>query len=137
MRRWAWLLAALALPGIALARVNIATGEGTIWQTHKSGEPTEGFAQIRNAGDSADTLTGWSCPIADSTELVGADGKPLASLPIVPGQTVRMSPAGLHLVLRGTHFAVEPGADVPCALTFAQAGEIGLYLGSKPAPGAP
>ncbi len=128
------LLAALALPHPAHAGVNITLDHGAVWQTAKIGQATQGFLQIHNTGSSADVLLAWSCPLATATLLVGADGKPLVNLAIPAGQTVALHPHGPHLLLQNTHYTVQFGSLVPCALTFQNAGNIGGYLNAIKAP---
>lgn len=131
------LLAALAAasPACAQSATNITLDHGSVWQTEKLGDPTEGFLQIHNLSAAADKLTSWSCPIADNTALVGADGKKLDSLSIPANGTVTLSQNGPHLVLTGLHYTVQFGGIVPCAFTFALAGDIGGYLNAVAAPG--
>jgi copper(I)-binding protein len=134
LRRAALAASVLVIPSTALAAINITADNGAVWQTNKIGDTTQGFLQIQNTGDTADVLTAWDCPIATTTTLVGGDGKPLQNLTIPPGQTVAMTSNGPHLMLLNTHFTVEFGSLVPCALTFQNAGQIGVYLNAVPAP---
>ncbi|WP_284257172.1 copper chaperone PCu(A)C [Acidocella aquatica] len=130
------LLAALflSMPAAALAGQDMVADHGAVWQTKKIGAATQGFIQIHNTGISGDVLTGWSCPVADTTTLVDAGGKPLQSLDIPAGQRVTLAPDGPHLVLQGTHFAIAMGSVLPCAFSFQNAGNIAVYLSSIPAP---
>ncbi len=129
---FAAVLALCAAP--ALAAVDITADHGAVWQTSKIGEDTQGFLQIHNAGTAPDTLTGWDCTIATATALVDAVGKPVTSLTIPAGQTVSLTPSGLHFSLQNTHETVDFGSIVPCALTFAQAGQVGIYLNAVAHP---
>lgn len=117
----------------AAVSTDVTADNGLVLPAGKPGSATRGFLQIHNAG-ADDTLTGWSCPVAEVTLLAGADGKALTSLAIPAGQTVTLSAAGPHLVLENTHFAIGKGSVVPCALTFTAAGQIGVYLNSAGAP---
>lgn len=125
---------ALASPGQAFAGINLTLDHGSIWETKKNGDSTQGFLEIHNTGDTADVLTGWACTIADSTMLVGADGKKLTSLTIPAGQTVTLAENGPHLLLQTTHYTVDYGSVVPCSFTFQATGDIGGYLNAVPAP---
>jgi copper(I)-binding protein len=125
----------LASPGSALAGIDLTVNQGTVWQTLKTGETTQGFLQIHNTGDSADVLTGWACSIANATSLVGQDGKALPELTIQPGQTVTFAVSGPHLILQQTRDAVVFGSVVPCDFTFKNAGEVAVYLNAVAAPG--
>ena len=124
----------LASPGFALAEIDVTLDHGSVWQTNKKGVQTEGFLRIHNTGSVADVLTAADCSIAGSTELVGADGKALDSLDIPAGQTVTLSLAGPHLLLKNLRYTVDYGSILPCAFTFQQAGDLLGYLNAKPAP---
>jgi len=128
----AWFV--LAMPGLALAESNVSVDHGTVWQTVKIGDSTQGFIEIHNSGDQSDVLTSWDCSIADTTTLVDANGKPLTSLNIPAGATVTLAPGGMHLVLQNLHYTVDRGSILPCSLTFQGAGVLGGYLGAVPAP---
>jgi copper(I)-binding protein len=133
--RGAFLTASfLAGPALAWAAVGMSADHGAVWQTAKIGATTQGFLQIHNSGTSPDVLTGWGCPVADTTTLVGSDGKALTSLTIPAGQSVSLAENGPHLLLQGTHFTVDYGSLVPCSLTFQNAGDISVYLNAVPAP---
>jgi copper(I)-binding protein len=97
------------------------------------GGATKAFMNIQNSGTEPDTLTGLDCPIADTTSLVGPDGKPATSLVIPPGKTVVISKDGPMLDLQSVHFIVTYGSVVPCMLTFSNAGQIQILLYSVPA----
>jgi copper(I)-binding protein len=112
----------------------ITTDSGVIYQTAHVGDETQGFLTISNSGSDPDTLTATSCPIADTTSLIGGDGKPLGNLTIPPKQTVTLSPKGAHLVLRSIHFSVVAQSAVPCTLSFSNAGDIQVFLYATVAP---
>jgi len=137
-----WRRALLVLPvlvwaGQARAAMNVTLDNGSVWQTSKAGDTSQGFLEIHNSGNAADILTAWDCTIADSTDLVGADGKKLTSLTIPAGQTVTFTEAGPHLILRKTRYTIDYGSVVPCSFTFQASGDIGGYLNAVPAPVAP
>jgi copper(I)-binding protein len=129
------LLAAttIATPDTNLPGVPIIAHHGTVYQNDKPGEPTQGFLEIDNTGG-PDTLVDASCPIADTTSLVGPDGKPIGNLAIPAGKDITFTPKGPHLLLQATHFSVEYGGIVPCSLTFANAGTVSIFLYAEPAP---
>ena len=128
------LLALAAEPAMAQTAENLSLDHGAVWQTLKTGDTTQGFLQIHNSGNMADVLTGWDCSIADATALVGANGKPLQSLAIAPGQTLILTQNGPHLLLESTHDTVDYGSVVPCAFSFQNAGQVAGYLNAVPAP---
>ncbi len=129
------LSGALIAGSAAFAAVDITLDHGVIWQTDKAGEQTMGFLQIHNTG-ADDTLTKVDCPLAETTTLVDAAGKPLTRLAIPAGQTVTLASNGPHLVLSNPHYQVTEGSLVPCGLTFGAAGEVLVYLNSALAPKA-
>ena len=111
----------------------IATHQGKIYETAKVGDPTQGFLTIDNQG-AADTLTGLSCPIADTTKLVGADGKTIQKVDVAPGKPATLAVGGPHLALQGTHFQISRGSVIPCTLTFQKAGQIQVLLEARKPP---
>jgi copper(I)-binding protein len=118
-------------PGVPSTEVT--AHHGSVYQTGNDAQTTQGFLEIDNLG-AADELTGATCPIADTTSLVGADGQPIENLPIPAKQDVRLTPGGTHLMLQSLHFSVQYGGIIPCSLTFAQAGTVSVFLYAKPAP---
>ncbi len=129
------LALAFALPAIpAFADATLTLDHGSVWQTHKNGEDTQGFVQIHNTGDAPDTLTAAKCTIADSTILVDAKGNPLQGLAIAPGQTLTLSATGPHLLIQGARYRVEHDGILPCAFTFASSGDLIGYLNAVPRP---
>lgn len=132
-------LFAFALPAFAATtapEVDVKLDHGGVWQTKAKQTATEGFIEIHNTGDTDDLLTAWSCPDAGNTTLVGKDGKALAQLVIPAGRTVALAPAGIHLQLDDLHYPVARGTIMPCAFTFAQAGELGGFLNEVKRHGA-
>ena len=107
---------------------------GTVWQTAKDGQDTQGFIQIHNTGDAPDTLTAVNCSIAASTMLVDASGNPLQSLDIAPGQTVTLSGNGPHLLLKDARYRVQRDGVLPCAFSFTESGALVGYLNAVAAP---
>lgn len=118
-------------PGVP--STDITVHHGSVYQTSKEGDPTEGFVQIVNTG-AADKLTAANCPLADTTSLVDAHGKAIANLDIPAHATVTLGPNADHISLVSTHFAVVYGAVVPCSLSFAAAGNISVFLYATTAP---
>ncbi len=128
-KHYVTVLAAVLAAGPAWAGMNVTVDGGQVWQISKAGADTQGVLQIHNAGDSTDTLTGWNCSIAASTTLLDASGAPISQLIIQPGQTT-----SLHLRLADAHYVISTGSIVPCALTFAGVGDVGVYLNGVAAP---
>jgi len=112
----------------------ITAHRGEIYETEKAGLATQGFLKIDNSETRTDTLTGANCPIADSTSIVGKNGKATHDLTIAAGESLLLSAAGPHILLQSTHFSIDPGGAVPCNLTFRNAGDILVYFYPIPGP---
>ncbi|WP_137179647.1 copper chaperone PCu(A)C [Roseomonas sp. AR75] len=94
-----------------------------------------GFMTIRNTGGQADKLLSASTPIARVVELHThvRDGdvmrmRPVADIPVPAGQTVRLRPGGLHVMLIGLNEPLRQGQEVPLTLRFERAGEVNVML---------
>ncbi|MDE1896442.1 MAG: copper chaperone PCu(A)C [Rhodospirillales bacterium] len=114
--------------------LNIRVDHGSVWQAEGKQNSTEGFIQIHNDGPTQDVLSAWSCPDADSTVLMGKDGKKLTQLVIPAKQTVTLAPGGMYLALNSLHYDVERGSILPCAFTFDEAGAVGGFLNEVKRP---
>jgi copper(I)-binding protein len=123
----------ITTPESGLAPLSIVAHHGAIYQTDKAGDPTQAFMEIDNTGG-PDALVEASCPIADTTSIVGPDGKPLANLAIPAGQNVTLRANGPHLLLQATHFSVQYGGIIPCSLTFTKAGTMSIFLYAEKGP---
>jgi copper(I)-binding protein len=135
------LLASPALLLAAPARAHHDTTIGTIVIGHPwaraAGANTNGAAYmtLRNAGPQADRLVSASTPIARTVELHThiRDGevmrmRPVADITIPAGQTVRLRPGGLHVMLIGLTEPLRQGATAPLTLRFERAGEATVQL---------
>jgi periplasmic copper chaperone A len=94
-----------------------------------------GYFTIANNGAAEDQLLSASSPRAPHVEVhaMTMDGavmqmRPAGPLAIAPGETLTLTPGGLHLMFTAlpTPFAV--GEEVPVTLTFAQAGAVEVTL---------
>lgn len=89
------------------------------------------YFSIKNHGNAADRLVGWSSALAGRTELheTRMEGgmarmRPVESVTI-PGQgTVKAEPGGLHLMLIDLKQPLEAGKKIPVTLKFERAGEV-------------
>ena len=93
-----------------------------------------GFMVIRNSGK-ADTLLGASSPVAERVEIHSSsmDGgmmkmRQLERVELPSGETVRLEPGTLHLMLVGLKQPLVEGSKVPLTLRFATAGEQKVEL---------
>jgi copper(I)-binding protein len=135
------LLGSPALLLAAPARAHHDTTIGTIVIGHPwaraAGANTNGAAYmtLRNTGRDADRLLAASTPVARTVELHThvRDGevmrmRPVADIPIPAGQTVRLRPGGLHVMLIGLKEPLRQGTTVPLTLRFERAGETTVQL---------
>jgi copper(I)-binding protein len=54
--------------------------------------------------------------------------RPLPELTVAPGNTVKMEPGGIHLMIMGLKAPLLAGATVPLTLEFRNAGSIKVQL---------
>ena len=95
----------------------------------------QGFVDFTNRGKVADSLLGASSPVAARVEVhqMKNEGdvmrmRELSSVPIAPGQTVRMADSGLHLMLMELKSPLKVGDKLPVTLKFARAGEVRIEM---------
>ena len=125
--RW---LAVLVVAAAGIAAASPAAAEirlATAWM-RPAAAGTDARAYVDIASDEPVTLIGASSPMARSVEIRvvqdtdGVDpGKPVKSLPVVPGTPTRLAYKGNHLLLRGLKSAVANATPVPVVLTFRDA----------------
>jgi copper(I)-binding protein len=130
---------ALLLADPAHAHHDTTVGAITIghpW-ARAAGANTNGAAYmtLRNAGPQADKLVAASTPVARTVELHThiRDGevmrmRPVTDIPVPAGQTVRLRPGGLHVMLIGLTEPLRQGATVPMTLRFERAGETTVQV---------
>jgi len=106
------------------------------------GQPVGGgFVTIRNTGTSDDRLVSVSSPLAGRAEIhemaMANDVMKMRKLNdgiVVPaGQTVELSPGGLHFMFFNVKKPFAEGDKVPVTLTFEKAGEVSIELPVGPA----
>jgi copper(I)-binding protein len=90
---------------------------------------------LKNNGSAPDRLISATSPAARVVELHThiREGdvmrmRPVADIPIPPGQTVHLRPGGLHIMLIGLTEPLRQGATVPLTLRFERAGEVQVTL---------
>lgn len=92
-----------------------------------------------------DRLNGASTPVAKSASLhqsAEAGGVETmravqGGLPIAPGQPIRLSPGGYHLMLMSLKRDLKPGDRFPLTVTFAHAGPLRVTVEVRATPPAP
>jgi copper(I)-binding protein len=104
-------------------------------------QPTGGgYLSIANRSGGADRLVGAAAPsVAKAVELhsMRMEGnvmrmREVASVDIAPGQSVKLEPGGLHLMLVGLKAPLVVGAAFPLTLTFEKAGRIEVEVKVEP-----
>ena len=131
-------LALIAVPAMAH---DYKTGELEIihpWGRTTSDEAHNGAAYmtIVNHGSADDRLLSASADIADSISLHDMDVTGVimvmhelpGGIELPAGQTVRIMPNSLHLMLTGLHKPLKAGMKIPMTLTFAKAGELPIEV---------
>lgn len=129
-------LAAAATPALAHDYTHGDLRIGHPWSRAASANTNgAGFMTIRNTGAQSDRLVSASTPIARTVELHThiRDGevmrmRPVNDIPVPAGQTVRLRPGGLHVMLIGLTEPLRQGSEVPLTLRFERAGEVQVML---------
>ena len=107
------------------------------------------YMTFTNRGDAADRLVAAKTPVAAAVELhideVDANGVMHMRMVdggvinVLPGETVRLEPAGLHIMLINLVEPLEEGTSYPLTLKFEGVGEITLDVPiayEEPEPGS-
>jgi hypothetical protein len=99
------------------------------WARATPGHAENGAAYLTIVSPTADRLTAVSSPVAKKAELhtMSTEGgvmrmRPLAAIDIPAGQTVTLSPGGMHIMLLGLTQPLHQGQSFPLTLSFDQAG---------------
>jgi copper(I)-binding protein len=100
--------------------------------TPKGAKTGGGYLTIENKGTAPDTLLGGSADVAGSVqvhEMSMENGvmkmRPLEKgLAIEPGKTVKLAPAGYHLMLMDLKSPLKKGDKLPLTLEFEKAGKV-------------
>jgi len=100
--------------------------------TPPSAPTAAGFLTVTNTGQTPDRFLGGTSPLADHLEIhsMSMGGgvmrmRPVPDgLPIAPGATITLSPAGYHLMIVGPKQPFKLGERVPATLKFEHAGEV-------------
>jgi periplasmic copper chaperone A len=145
IRRHVAVLALLGLSSLPAAPA-VAAGSIQVAQAWSRPTPPIGamaavYLTITNSGAKADRLLGATTPAAVSAEinetrLEGGVSKMrrLASLEISPGQTLRLTPGALHIMLLDIVRPFKAGALYPLTLTFRDAGAVTVEVRVRDEP---
>ena len=103
------------------------------WMRASLGEvrATAAYLKIENRGAKPDRLMSISTPVAATAQVHDSamrDGMmrmtPAEPLIIKPGQSVQLSPGGLHVMVMGLKAPLRAGQSAPMILHFEQAGPV-------------
>ena len=93
------------------------------------------YMSLTNRGTAPDRLIRARSPVAERVELhtnMSKNGmmqmRPVDSVALQPGQTVRFEPSGLHLMLVNLKAPLEEGSHFPLQVTFERAGVLELQV---------
>jgi len=137
--RRASLTAALTLAALPALAHDYTAGDVAIghpWTRAAGANGTgAGFMTLRNRGTQPDRLLSAASPAASTIELHThvREGdvmrmRPVADIPVPPGETVELRPGGLHLMMIGLTAPLQQGTRVPLTLRFERAGEVRVEL---------
>ncbi len=135
-------LALAGLSGMALVRAQDAkTGDVVVTQAWARATPSGakvggGYLTITNNGSAPDRLVSASVDAAGKTELhemtmkngVMSMRQIEDGLAISPGQTVKLSPSGYHLMLLDLKKSLKKGDKLKATLTFEKAGTVDVSM---------
>ena len=136
------LIVAIALTAVVSTPVAAQVKVEAAWARPTApGQPVGGgYLKLRSVA--ADRLLGGSTPAAERLELhsMTMQGdvmkmRQLDAIALPAGQSVELSPGGLHLMLIGLKAPLKLGSKVPVTLKFEKAGAVSLELtvASQPA----
>jgi len=127
--------AALLLLSIAGFSAPALAGEGIVvsdpWARASVTATGAAYLTLENAGEADDALVAVRSNVAEKAEIhdMTMDGmvmrmRKLERLALPAGETVRLAPGGLHIMLIRLHGPLAEGDAVPLTLVFETAGEI-------------
>lgn len=137
------LCALLLLPATAPAGENGVEVVNAWARPSLPGRPAAGYLEIRNTGDTPDTLIAVRSDRAERVTLHASEEKdgvmtmvPVEALEIAAGATATLAPGGRHLMIMGLDAPLAEGERFPVVLEFEAAGEIAADLTvSRDGPG--
>jgi copper(I)-binding protein len=137
-------IAALAFSAPALAAADGIAVSDAWARPSIPNRPMAAYFTVINTGESADRLLGASAEGFDAVEIhtMRRDGdvmrmERVEAIPVAPGETVEVTPGGLHLMLFGAKRVHAEGESFPLTLDFEGAGpvEVEVAVSRKGAPG--
>ena len=128
------LFAAMLLAcGSAMAADSAGITVTAAWVRASLGQSstTAAYIKVENKGTTEDKLLSVSTPAAAMAHLhesVSSNGimqmNAVPALVIKPGQTVELTPGGMHIMVMNLKAPLKAGATMPLMLKFEKAGEI-------------
>ena len=120
------LAATLLLTGMVPALAAIEASDGWSRETVKGVDVAVGYLTLRNTGSERRELLKITAPQAASIGVhrssVDANGVshmwPVGKLELLPGEVLKLSPNGVHLMLNGIKQPLAKGMQVPVTLVF-------------------
>lgn len=114
----------LVLPGMAAAEVKASNGWARA--TPPGAKTAAGYLTFTNSGDEERSLLKIVSPVSDEVSLhrTSIDEKgmtrmwPMAKLALEPGETLRLEPAGIHVMFGALKTALVAGQKVPLTIKF-------------------
>lgn len=131
-----------------LAAAGPAAGSGTLvvdgsWARASIGgsKVSAVYLAITNRGEAPDRLVGAAAERADHAMIhrsVVEDGvmkmRHVGAIEIPPGESVRLEPGGLHMMLMGVSSPLQTGERISVTLVFERAGEVALSVPVRRSP---
>lgn len=136
----AGLLAATVLSSAAAAADSVTVSEP--WARASAGMARAGgaFMTLTNEGSEPDALVSAAADVSEVVELHThiRDGdvmkmREVEKIELAPGETVKLQPGGLHVMLIGLKAPLKEGESFPLTLTFEKAGETTVTVPVKAA----
>src|SRR5271165_5520403 len=124
----------LLVAGVVFAAGAVSAQTGGLevnnaWARATPGKSNVGAAYVTIQSPTADKLVAASTPVAKKAELhtMTMSGtvmkmRPIAVVDIPAGQSVKLAPGGMHIMLMGLKVPLKAGQSFALTLTFAKAG---------------
>lgn len=140
MRRRLWVAAAplLFLAPRAWAGSSITVSHAWSRVTAVAAMPAVVYLTVTESAAS-DRLVAAASPVARKASLHVSrmvngvmEMDPVPSLPVAPGQPLRLAPGGYHIMLEGLAHPLAAGSHFPLTLSFAKAGKVTVTVTVEP-----
>jgi hypothetical protein len=137
------VLLALAVPAIAESTDPIHIVDAKARPASPGGAGAV-YLTVMNHGQSDDTITGLSTPVADKAEIhrtVNENGvmrmDAVPTLAVKANDGIAFTPGGLHIMLTGLHQPLKLGDSFPLTLNFTHAGVVTVTVEVAPIKASP